>query len=127
MVALGLSQRTTRMASIAPASAFFVKRAKNNLYFTRFGSNPKFYGAGRSLVSLSLTISQCRPQPLPFSTRTLGEQVVAVATLQPPSYLRQSVSRCSTPPLDQTGPAYQASVLYSPNSVKTGAWITGRI
>jgi hypothetical protein len=38
----------TRLAKIARAGAFFVTRAKNNLRFSRFGSNPKVFGSGVS-------------------------------------------------------------------------------
>ncbi len=38
----------TRLAKIARASAFFVTRAKDNLRFSRFGSNPKTFGSGVS-------------------------------------------------------------------------------
>lgn len=36
----------TRLAKIARAGAFFVTRAKDNLRFSRFGSNPKTFGSG---------------------------------------------------------------------------------
>jgi len=38
----------TRLAKIARAGAFFVTRAKDNLRFSRFGSNPKIFGSGVS-------------------------------------------------------------------------------
>jgi hypothetical protein len=38
----------TRLAKIARAGAFFVTRAKDNLRFSRFGSNPKVFGSGVS-------------------------------------------------------------------------------
>jgi hypothetical protein len=38
----------TRLAKIAHAGAFFVTRAKDNLRFSRFGSNPKTFGSGVS-------------------------------------------------------------------------------
>lgn len=38
----------TRLAKIARAGAFFVTRAKDNLRFSRFGSNPKVFGCGVS-------------------------------------------------------------------------------
>jgi hypothetical protein len=38
----------TRLAKIARAGAFFVTRAKDNLRFSRFGSNPKTFGSGVS-------------------------------------------------------------------------------
>ena len=38
----------TRLARIARAGAFFVTRAKDNLRFSRFGSNPKVFGGGVS-------------------------------------------------------------------------------
>lgn len=38
----------TRLAKIAQAGAFFVTRAKDNLRFSRFGSNPKVFGSGVS-------------------------------------------------------------------------------
>ena len=38
----------TRLARIARAGAFFVTRAKDNLRFSRFGSNPKVFGSGVS-------------------------------------------------------------------------------
>jgi hypothetical protein len=38
----------TRLARIAQAGAFFVTRAKDNLRFSRFGSNPKTFGSGVS-------------------------------------------------------------------------------
>ena len=38
----------TRLAKIARAGAFFVTRAKDNLRFSRFGSNPKIFGRGVS-------------------------------------------------------------------------------
>jgi hypothetical protein len=37
-----------RLAKIARAGAFFVTRAKDNLRFSRFGSNPKVFGSGVS-------------------------------------------------------------------------------
>ena len=37
-----------RLAKIAQAGAFFVTRAKDNLRFSRFGSNPKVFGSGVS-------------------------------------------------------------------------------
>jgi hypothetical protein len=45
---LGHSQRTTRLARIARVGTFFVTRAKDNLRFSRFGSNPKVFGSGVS-------------------------------------------------------------------------------
>jgi hypothetical protein len=38
----------TRLAKIVRAGAFFVTRAKANLRFLRFGSNPKVFGSGVS-------------------------------------------------------------------------------
>jgi hypothetical protein len=38
----------TRLAKIARAGAFFVTRAKDNLRFSCFGSNPKVFGSGVS-------------------------------------------------------------------------------
>lgn len=38
----------TRLAKIARAGAFFVTRAKDNLRFSRIGSNPKIFGSGVS-------------------------------------------------------------------------------
>jgi hypothetical protein len=38
----------TRLARIARAGAFFVTRAKDNLRFSRFGSNPEVFGGGVS-------------------------------------------------------------------------------
>ena len=38
----------TRLAKIARAGAFFVTRAKDNLRFSRFGSNPKVFGSAVS-------------------------------------------------------------------------------
>ena len=38
----------TRLAKIARAGAFFVTRAKDNLRFSRLGSNPKVFGSGVS-------------------------------------------------------------------------------
>ena len=38
----------TRLARIARAGAFFVTRAKDNLRFSRIGSNPKIFGSGVS-------------------------------------------------------------------------------
>jgi len=38
----------TRLAKIARAGAFFVARAKDNLLFSRFGSNPKTFSSGVS-------------------------------------------------------------------------------
>ena len=38
----------TRLAKIARAGAFFVTRAKDNLRFSRFGSNPKIFGSSVS-------------------------------------------------------------------------------
>ena len=58
----------TRLAKIARAGAFFVTRAKDNLRFSRIGSNPKVFGSGVSSDQVGrLTLPKAReafPWPL---------------------------------------------------------------
>lgn len=58
----------TRLAKIARAGAFFVTRAKDNLRFSRIGSNPKIFGSGVSSDQVGrLTLPKAReafPWPL---------------------------------------------------------------
>ena len=61
----------TRLAKIARAGAFFVTRAKDNLRFSRFGSNPKIFGSGVSSDQVGQPTLPKAREALPWPLRRI--------------------------------------------------------
>jgi len=61
----------TRLAKTAQADAFFVTRAKDNLRFSRFGSNPKVFGSGVSSDQVGQPILPKAREAFPWPLRRI--------------------------------------------------------